>query len=25
LEDLYIPDAAKIEQAVLNVIEWSKH
>ncbi|BBP65354.1 MULTISPECIES: alpha-ketoacid dehydrogenase subunit beta [Pseudomonas] len=24
LEDLYIPDAAKIEQAVLNVIEWSK-
>lgn len=24
LEDLYIPHAAKIEQAVLNVIEWSK-
>ena len=24
LEDLYIPGAAKIEQAVLNVIEWSK-
>ena len=24
LEDLYIPDAAKIESAVLNVIEWSK-
>lgn len=24
LEDLYIPDAAKIEQVVLNVIEWSK-
>ncbi|MGN8277863.1 alpha-ketoacid dehydrogenase subunit beta [Pseudomonas sp. SMN5] len=24
LEDLYIPDAAKIEQAVLDVIEWSK-
>lgn len=24
LEDLFIPDAAKIEQAVLNVIEWSK-
>ncbi|WP_417696875.1 alpha-ketoacid dehydrogenase subunit beta [Pseudomonas sp.] len=24
LEDLYIPDAAKIEQAALNVIEWSK-
>ena len=24
LEDLYIPDAAKIENAVLNVIEWSK-
>ena len=24
LEDLYIPDAAKIEKAVLNVIEWSK-
>jgi len=24
LEDLYIPDAAKIEQAVLNVIKWSK-
>ncbi|VVQ29432.1 Acetoin:2,6-dichlorophenolindophenol oxidoreductase subunit beta [Pseudomonas fluorescens] len=24
LEDLYIPDAAKIESAVLKVIEWSK-
>ncbi|BAQ73808.1 transketolase, central region [Pseudomonas sp. Os17] len=24
LEDLYIPDAAKIEQAVLTVIEWSR-
>ncbi|EUB74518.1 Pyruvate dehydrogenase (acetyl-transferring) [Pseudomonas sp. GM41(2012)] len=24
LEDLYIPDAAKIENAVLKVIEWSK-
>ncbi|PMY47273.1 alpha-ketoacid dehydrogenase subunit beta [Pseudomonas sp. GW456-L12] len=24
LEDLYIPDAAKIEQAVLNLIEWSR-
>jgi len=24
LEDLYIPDAAKIEKAVLDVIEWSK-
>ncbi|WP_025130104.1 alpha-ketoacid dehydrogenase subunit beta [Pseudomonas sp. PH1b] len=24
LEDLYIPDAAKIEKAVLNVIEWSR-
>lgn len=24
LEDLYIPDVAKIESAVLNVIEWSK-
>jgi pyruvate dehydrogenase E1 component beta subunit len=22
LEDLYIPDAAKIEQAVVKVIEW---
>ncbi|WP_455924810.1 alpha-ketoacid dehydrogenase subunit beta [Pseudomonas putida] len=25
LEDLYIPDAAKIEKAVLTLIEWSKH
>ena len=25
LEDLYIPDAAKIENAVLKLIEWSKH
>jgi len=25
LEDLYIPDAAKIEIAVLKLIEWSKH
>jgi pyruvate dehydrogenase E1 component beta subunit len=24
LEDLYIPDAAKIENAVLKLIEWSK-
>ncbi|BAO61538.1 alpha-ketoacid dehydrogenase subunit beta [Pseudomonas protegens] len=24
LEDLYIPDAAKIEKAVLTVIEWSR-
>ncbi|MFK3793572.1 MULTISPECIES: alpha-ketoacid dehydrogenase subunit beta [Pseudomonas] len=24
LEDLYIPDAAKIENAVLNLIEWSR-
>ncbi|MGE7958724.1 alpha-ketoacid dehydrogenase subunit beta, partial [Pseudomonas sp. NPDC089530] len=24
LEDLYIPDAAKIEKAVLNLIEWSR-
>ncbi|QQZ44072.1 alpha-ketoacid dehydrogenase subunit beta [Pseudomonas sp. SK3(2021)] len=24
LEDLYIPDVAKIEQAVLNLIEWSR-
>ena len=24
LEDLYIPDAAKIEKAVLNMIEWSR-
>lgn len=24
LEDLYIPDAAKIERAVLKLIEWSK-
>ncbi|WP_460122605.1 alpha-ketoacid dehydrogenase subunit beta [Pseudomonas sp. S2_C03] len=25
LEDLYIPDAAKIEAAVLKLIEWSAH
>ena len=24
LQDLYIPDAAKIENAVLKLIEWSK-